>query len=116
MLTTDLKNKSSFFNSFDENLLRELTPDETSTFAGGFALTNDTDRTQTFSTFGATVPSQRYVLQPGASNNYPGDNVLFNSSRNTYIPVLQPVSPNDNYHFITQGDTTRLVGINEFRR
>ncbi|MBD2293138.1 hypothetical protein H6G06_06465 [Anabaena sphaerica FACHB-251] len=113
--TTDSKNTASFFNSSNEHLLLELNSHEASAISGGFSLANDTDRTQTFSTFGATVPSQRYVLQPGGSGNYGGDYVQYNSSRDAYVPIQQQVDPNGSYHFITQGNNTRLVGFNEFR-
>ncbi|MDZ8187640.1 MAG: hypothetical protein RMX96_22665 [Nostoc sp. ChiSLP02] len=106
--------KSVFSNSFNQDLLGDLSCDEASEIFGGFSLKNETDRTQTFYPFASNIERQRQVLQPGESNNYKGNFVDYNSSRSGYIPVLASVDPNGSYHFITQGDMTRLVGINEF--
>ncbi|MFN5952906.1 MAG: hypothetical protein ACK6A9_12180 [Dolichospermum sp.] len=108
------KNTVSSLSSVDEALLQELSSDESSVFIGGFSLVNDTDRTQTFNTFGQTVPSKRSVLQPGQSGNYSGEFVTYNSSRDGYTPTQQPVDPNGAYHFYTQGNNTILGGINTY--
>jgi hypothetical protein len=101
-------------NSSNEDLFHELSCDEASTIVGGFLLKNDTDKTQTFYPFAANIERQREVLQPGGSGNYAGSFVDYNSSRTDFIPATATVDPNGQYHFITQGDMTRLVGINTF--
>ncbi len=108
------KNTIYFLNDSVEDLLEELSCNETSVLVGGFRITNNTDRTQTFYPFSSTVPLERNVLQPGSSKDTSGNYILFNSSRNSYVPKLQEVDPTGQYQFGTQGNQTFVSGINQF--
>ncbi|AFY47420.1 hypothetical protein Nos7524_1544 [Nostoc sp. PCC 7524] len=109
--TIKISKTKNLFNSYESDLLYELSNQETSAITAGFSLKNNTDRTQTFYPFASTLSPKQRVLQPGKSGNFPGNYVLFNSSRTQFKPVIEPVKSDGEYQFLTQGDETLLRGI-----
>ncbi|MEH2410119.1 hypothetical protein [Nostoc sp.] len=123
--TTSKTVQDSFFISFDENLLSELSSDEASEITGGFTVTNRSgspidfyilEQTVSTSTILSPILAQSRLsptevfLQPGQSGTYDyAEYILYNSSRTQLKPALSgKLGSTNRVAFSLEGDTVLL--------
>jgi hypothetical protein len=98
-------------STFNSQLFRELTDDESSIFTGGLKLINDTDKPITFYILRSNANPKRVVLQPGKQGSYNAENVLYDSIvGDPYKPKVQALDNKGSYSFYSTGDQISIRG------
>ncbi|MHC5936240.1 hypothetical protein [Nostoc sp.] len=119
--TTSKTVQDSFFISFDENLLSELSSNEASEITGGFTVTNKSGSPIDFYILGNTTIStspilaqsrlspREVFLQPGQSGTYNAEYILYDSSTTQSKPALSgKLGSTNRVAFSLEGDTVLL--------
>jgi hypothetical protein len=105
------KHRNAFGDDDNNGFFGELSDQEASVIAGGFSITNDTNKNLAFYSFGETQEPQRHILASGQKGNFAGDYILYDSTIGPgYVPVTQQLG-DGSYRFSNRNNRLSILGV-----